>query len=139
MYPRRYLGALGTPGVAWVALFVGLAVYGLVATAAGTLDPLLFQPQPAWNPLDWNLSALRAAATGILPPNGAYWPVVWRTISYVGVAIIGCVAIGYPVAYFTALHARRTKPLILALLVLPLIVSYMLRMLAWVGLLAPDG
>ena len=62
MYPRRYLGALGTPGIAWVALFVGLAVYGLVATAAGTLDPLLFEHRPAWNPLDWNLSALRAAA-----------------------------------------------------------------------------
>ena len=40
------------------------------------------------------------------------------------------IAIGYPVAYYIARHARRTKTLLLVLLVLPLWISYLMRMLA---------
>jgi spermidine/putrescine transport system permease protein len=48
-------------------------------------------------------------------------------------------AIGYPVAYYIARHASRTKNLLLILLILPFWISYLMRMLAWVNLLAPDG
>jgi spermidine/putrescine transport system permease protein len=47
--------------------------------------------------------------------------------------------IGYPVAYYIARHARRTKALLVMLLVLPFWVNYLMRMLAWVGLLSSDG
>ena len=47
--------------------------------------------------------------------------------------------IGYPVAYYIARHASRTKSLLLILLILPFWISYLMRMLAWVNLLAPDG
>src|SRR6202035_3492323 len=50
-----------------------------------------------------------------------------------------CFAIGYPVAYYVARHARRTKTLLIVLLVIPFWVSYLLRMLAWIGLLSSDG
>lgn len=139
IYPRRHLAWLGLPGFAWVALFVGVAIYGLFASATGTINPLLFTPEPAWNPLHWSFTTLLQVGKSMLPPDGLYWPVVSRTLIYVGLAVLGCVLIGYPVAYFVAIHAKRTKPLLLGLLVLPLLVSYMLRMLAWVGLLAPNG
>ena len=42
-------------------------------------------------------------------------------------------------AYYLARHARRTKKLLLVLLIVPFWVSYLMRMLAWVGLLLPDG
>jgi spermidine/putrescine transport system permease protein len=58
---------------------------------------------------------------------------------YVGVSLVLCFAIGYPVAYYVARHAGRTKKLLLVLLVIPFWVSYLLRMLAWIGLLSPDG
>lgn len=138
IYPRWHLAALGLPGIVWVAVFVAVAIYGLFATALGTIDPLLFQPRPAWNPLAWSFTTFLQVGGGMVP-GGGYWPVVGRTLVYVSVAVAGCVIVGYPVAYFVALHARRSKPVLLGLLVLPLLVSYMLRMLAWVGLLAPDG
>jgi ABC-type spermidine/putrescine transport system permease subunit I len=139
MYPRRQLVALGLPGFVWVLLFVAVAIYGLFATSVGTINPLLFQPEPAWSPAHWSFTTLFHVGSGLLPPHGQYWPVVSRTLVYVGLAVMGCVLIGYPVAYFVAIRAKRSKPIILGLLVLPLLVSYMLRMLAWVGLLAPNG
>jgi spermidine/putrescine transport system permease protein len=139
IYSRRYLAGIGLPGIAWVGLFVAVSIYALIATAAGAVDPLLFQPVPIWNPLHWNFTQLREVGHGLLPPDGVYWVVVSRTGVYVGLAIVGCRAIGFPVAYFVALHTRRSRPYILALLVTPFLVSYMLRMMAWVGILAPDG
>ncbi|MBS1892108.1 MAG: ABC transporter permease, partial [Actinobacteria bacterium] len=50
-----------------------------------------------------------------------------------------CFAIGYPVAYYVARKAGRSKGLLLLLIFLPFWVSYLMRMLAWIGLLAPDG
>jgi spermidine/putrescine transport system permease protein len=38
-----------------------------------------------------------------------------------------------------ARHARRSKTLLIVLLVIPFWVSYLLRMLAWIGLLSSDG
>ena len=62
-----------------------------------------------------------------------------RTCEYVAFSLGLSLAIGYPVAYYIARHASRTKSLLLILLILPLWVSYLMRMLAWVNLLAPDG
>ena len=62
-----------------------------------------------------------------------------RTCEYVAVSLALSLAIGYPVAYYIARHASRTKSLLLILLILPLWISYLMRMLAWVNLLAPDG
>ena len=42
-------------------------------------------------------------------------------------------------AYYVARHAQRTKALLIVLLVIPFWVSYLLRMLAWIGLLSSDG
>jgi len=74
-----------------------------------------------------------------LRPGGDLWVVVVRTCEYVVVSVGMCIAIGYPVAYYIARHATRTKSLLLILLILPLWISYLMRMLAWVNLLAPDG
>ena len=47
--------------------------------------------------------------------------------------------IGYPVAYYAARHAGRWRALVLLLLVLPFWINYLMRMLAWINLLSPDG
>jgi ABC-type spermidine/putrescine transport system permease subunit I len=72
-------------------------------------------------------------------PGGEYWPSIRNTVVYVAVALGLCFAIGYPVAYYIARHAKRTKTLLIVLLVIPFWVSYLLRMLAWIGLLSPGG
>jgi putrescine transport system permease protein len=62
-----------------------------------------------------------------------------RTIVYVAVALVLSLLIAYPVAYYIARHAGRTKSLLLILLIAPLWINYLMRMLAWVNLLASDG
>ncbi len=138
-YPFPYLIGISGAGLIWIGLFIVVALYALFAIALGSLDPILFQPQPAWNPLHWGFGNFQQVLDGLNPSGGQYWEVFSRTVVYIALAALGCVLVGYPVAYYVAVHARRSKGPLLGLLVMPLIVSYMLRMLAWVGLLAPDG
>jgi putrescine transport system permease protein len=125
------------PGVAWLLLFVVVPAYAVLAMAMGRVN-LLLTPIPAWNPTTWNPGYLSKAFSGALP-GGEYWPAVRNTLVYVAAALALCFAIGYPVAYYVARHARRTKTLLIVLLVIPFWVSYLLRMLAWIGLLSTDG
>src|SRR3989440_6627819 len=99
---------------------------------------LLLQPVPAWNPATWNPGFVSKAFSGSLP-GGEYWPAVRNTLVYVTVSLGLCFLIGYPVAYYVARHAKKSKPLLIMLLVIPFWVSYLLRMLAWIGLLSSDG
>jgi spermidine/putrescine transport system permease protein len=62
-----------------------------------------------------------------------------RTIEFVAIAVGLSLLVGYPVAYFTARHAGRWRGLVLLCLILPLWINYLMRMLAWINLLAPDG
>lgn len=62
-----------------------------------------------------------------------------RTFVFVSLALSLSLLIGYPVAYFTARHAGRYRGLVLLLLILPFWINYLMRMLAWVNLLSPDG
>jgi spermidine/putrescine transport system permease protein len=99
---------------------------------------LLLEPVPAWNPSTWNPGFVSQAFSGAVP-GGEFWPAVRNTLVYVSVSLALCFVIGYPVAYYVARHARRTKALLIVLLVIPFWVSYLLRMLAWIGLLSSDG
>ena len=54
-------------------------------------------------------------------------------------ALIICVVIGYPVAYYTARLAGKRRGLILALILAPWWINYITRMLAWINLLQDDG
>lgn len=138
MYPRWLWQAIAAPGILWLILLFVVPFYAVVGVAFGEIEPILRRPVPVWNPFEWNL----AAAWEIMQrfgPGGSYWGVFERTIAYVAIAVAISLAIAYPVAYYIARHARRTKVILLVLLVLPFWVSYLMRMLAWVGLLAHDG
>ncbi len=125
------------PGVGWlIALFV-VPVYAVMAVAFGSVDPILRTPQPAWNPLAWDFSAMSSVLDRVF--GGDLGKVFVRTFAFVFLALAGCVAIGYPVAYFVARKAARTRGVLLALLVLPFWISYLMRMLAWTNLLQQDG
>jgi spermidine/putrescine transport system permease protein len=47
--------------------------------------------------------------------------------------------IGYPLAYFISMRAGRWKPVLLAAVVLPFFVTYLIRTLAWKVLLFSEG
>ena len=138
MYPRWLWPAFALPGVVWLLLLFLLPFYAVVGVAFGSIDPILNTPIPAWNPAEWNIGWLTSTLKD-LAPGGDLWVVVVRTIEYVVISCAGCILIGYPVAYYIARHAGRWKSLLLILLILPFWISYLMRMLAWVNLLAPDG
>jgi ABC-type spermidine/putrescine transport system permease subunit I len=125
------------PGVVWLSIFFLLAFYAVMAVAFGNQDTLS-QPVPHWNPLDWNVGYVREMLHNLVH-GGPFWTVSIRTIEFVAIAVGLSLLIGYPVAYFAARHAGRWKGAILVALILPLWINYLMRMLAWINLLAPDG
>jgi len=125
------------PGVAWLAIFFLVAFYAVVCVAFGNEDTLS-QPVPFWNPLDWNVGYVLEVLRNFWH-GGQYLKVSIRTIEFVAISIGLCLLIGYPVAYYTARHSGRWKGVLLLLLIVPFWINYLMRMLAWINLLAPDG
>jgi spermidine/putrescine transport system permease protein len=138
MYPRWLWPGFAFPGVLWLIILFVVPFYAVIGVAFGTVDPILLSAVPIWNPLDWNVGWVNEALTR-LQPGGDLWVVFVRTCEYVFMSLGLSLAIGYPVAYYIARHASRTKSLLLILLILPFWISYLMRMFAWVNLLAPDG
>ncbi|HXH96963.1 MAG TPA: ABC transporter permease [Gaiellaceae bacterium] len=138
MVRRWFWPSFAFPGAAWLVLLFLVPTYAVLAVAFGGVDPIFNNPLPAWNPVHWQFATMRSVLRD-LRPGHTFWTVYVRTFAYVGISLAGCLLIGYPVAYYLARHARRTKALLLLLLIIPFWVSYLMRMLAWVGLLLPDG
>ena len=88
--------------------------------------------------------ALTDPATGVftlanIRNLNMYWGVLWQSILYSLISALICLVLGYPVAYYIA-HCRVTTQKILYMLVmLPMCMSFLLRTLAWVGLLQDTG
>lgn len=141
--PRRTAAAgrgwapFALPGVAWLIAFFLVPVYAVLAVAFGGLDPVLRIVRPSWNPLDWDTSSMRAVLDRVF--GGDLGTVFLRTFWFVGLALVGCIAIGYPIAYYVARRAGRWRGLVLIALVLPFWISYLMRMLAWTNLLEING
>ncbi len=139
MYRRWLWPGFSLPGVLWLVVLFVVPFYAVVAVAFGTVDPILSGPVPIWNPLEWNVGWILEVLER-LTPGGTFFGVAIRTIVYVAIALALSLLIGYPVAYYIARHTSgRTKVILLVLIVLPLWISYLMRMLAWVNLLAADG
>ena len=130
---------LGLPAMVWIGLFFLIPLYVVFCVAFGTVDPIFRSPVPIWNPLEWQFTQVQVVWDRLFGPNNFYLPAVLRTILYVCVAVVACLLISFPVAYFTARYAGKYRGLVLALLIAPFFISYMMRMLAWINLLQPDG
>jgi len=138
MYPRWLWPVFAAPGLLWLVLLFLVPFYAIIGVAFGGVDPVFQNPVPAWSPWHWEFATAVDTLKGFLPGR-EYWRVFLRTAEYVAAALTGSLLIGYPVAYYVSRHARRTRALLIALLVLPFWVSYLMRMLAWINLFAPSG
>ncbi len=68
-----------------------------------------------------------------------YLPELWRSILYSLISAFICLLLGYPVAYYIAHTKPVTQKLLYMLVMLPMCMSFLLRTLAWVGLLQDTG
>jgi len=138
--PRRlFWAALAAPGIIWLLVLFIVPFYAMIAIAAGYVDPVFGYPVAAWNPLNWSTANLNAAWRDLAGTGAFVGPIIVRTLIYVAAAALLSLLIAYPTAYFVARFAGRRKGLFLVLLIAPFWISYMMRMLAWVGLLQTDG
>ena len=115
-------------------------LYVVLALAFGTLDPMFLHPEPrpgtrctGTRPSSSTCSSTSSAPTA---SSARRWCARWCSSSS---PACGCLLIAYPVAYYVARFGGRRKGLLLALLIAPFWISYMMRMLAWVNLLQVDG
>ena len=134
---RRLWPALALPGTFWlVALFL-VPFYAVMAVAFSGSINVFGEPIPVWNPLDWQFGTFTQVLSASV--TGEYQEVWIRTGMYTVLALAACVAVGYPVAYYTARLAGKRRGLVLALILAPWWINYITRMLAWVNLLQDDG
>ena len=71
--------------------------------------------------------------------DSLYLPVLLRSVGFALATVALCLLLGYPIAYYIALHGGSKKHILIALLVIPFFVNYLVRTYAWVALLADDG
>ena len=131
---------LALPGMAWLALFFLAPLYVVLAVVFGGVDPVFRTVIPVWNPLQWSSDQPQYVVTHIV---GAGRHLRSRPCcaprSTCSRASVLCLLIAFPIAYYVARLAGPWRGLLLALLIAPFWISYMMRMLAWVNLLANDG
>ena len=111
---------LSTPYIIWMVVFT-LIPLGVVAYYA------LTDPTTGAFTLD-NVMNLRM-----------YWGVLGQSIGYSLISAFICLLLGYPVAYFIAHCSETAQKLLYMLVMLPMCMSFLLRTLAWVGLLQDTG
>ena len=70
---------------------------------------------------------------------GLYLPALGRSIGYSFIAALICLVIGYPVAYYMSTCSPVAQKFLYMLVMLPMCMSFLLRTLAWVGLLQDTG
>ncbi len=111
---------LSVPYILWMVIFT-LIPLGVVAYYAFT--------DPDTGAFTWsNMMQL-----------GTYLPVFGRSIAYAVVSALLCLLLGYPVAYYIAHRSEVMQKILYMLVMLPMCMSFLLRTLAWVGLLQDTG
>ena len=68
-----------------------------------------------------------------------YLPALLRSVGYALSAAAICLLMGYPVAYYVSKRKPLTQKILYMLIMLPMCMSFLLRTMAWVGLLQDTG
>lgn len=127
MSERRFANLTLLPGAAWLLLLFLVPLGITLAISFGVTDEL-GNALYAWNPDNYQR---------VFDPLFA--PVLLRSVGYAAATAALCILIGYPVAYYIARFGGRWKYLLVALVVLPFLVNYLIRTYAWTAILSDDG
>jgi len=124
---NRFAHLMLLPAGLWLLLLF-LAPLGIVfAVSLGATDPL-YQAVYGWNPGNF---------VDVFDPLFA--PVLLRSVGFALATVVLCLLIGYPIAYYIARFGGRWKTLLIAVVVLPFLVNYLVRTYAWVAILSDEG
>ncbi len=111
---------LSAPYILWMVVFT-LIPLGVVAYYALT------------DPATGELSLVNIQGLSL------YMPVLWQSVLYSLISSFICLLLGYPMAYYIAHRGPVAQKLLYMLVMLPMCMSFLLRTLAWVGVLEDTG
>ncbi|HEV2875224.1 MAG TPA: ABC transporter permease [Thermoleophilaceae bacterium] len=127
MNENRFATAFLVPGGLWLLLLFVTPVVFLLALSFGYTDDL---GEAIYSTRLDNYERL-------VDPD--YLPVLFRSVGFALAAVVLCLLIGYPVAYYIAVFGGRWKNVLIALVVLPFFVNYLIRTYAWIAMLGDEG
>ena len=81
----------------------------------------------------WTLSAWKGLRSPIV------YHALLRSLGIATAATLGCLVLGYPLAYFVARHAGRFRTVALIMIIIPFWVSFIIRAYALIALLSTTG
>ncbi|MFC7766081.1 ABC transporter permease [Leucobacter soli] len=121
MRPSRLLSGIAViPAVAVIAIFFLLPI-GVILVRSFT------DPEPGFG----QYAAALADPTTLR--------VLGRTFGMAAIAVVSCLALGYPFAYLLTLVGPTARTLLMVLVLVPFWTSLMARTFAWISLLQRDG
>ena len=124
----KTFGQVSAPVAAFVFVYVA-AVVVLLIQGFWTTDSFTGKVVHSWN-----LDNYRAIA------DTPYPRIIFRTIGMAAAVTVTCMVLAFPYAYFMVRVAgRRLRLVLLVATVLPLWVSYLVRVYSWRLILNPDG
>lgn len=115
---------------AWLAVFFLLPFALVLGIALGTNAPDSVPPVE----LGFSLDNFR-----LLLSDKLYLAAWLSSLRIAAVSTLAALLLGYPMAYAVARAAPRLRPTLLMLIVLPFWTSFLIRVYAWMGLLAENG
>jgi spermidine/putrescine transport system permease protein len=114
------------PGLLWLIVFFAIPLANQVNVSLQTGDP------ETGYVFSWAFGTYADVVS-------QYGDQFLRSIGYAAAATVLDFVIAFPLAYFIAFKAGRLKTLMLALVILPFFVSYVLRTVSWQLILADNG
>jgi spermidine/putrescine transport system permease protein len=127
MSEQRFAAGFLIPGGLWLLGFFLVPLGILLAISFGTTDDL-GNSLYGWHPENFEQAF-----------DPLFAPVLLRSVGYAAATVVLCLLIGYPVAYYIARFGGRRKHVLIALVVLPFFVNYLVRTYAWVAILGDEG
>ena len=113
------------PGMLWLAIFflVPMGFLGYQSLESGLFPHFHFT---------WEFSNFSSALSG-------YHTQLIRSFVYAGIATVACLVLAYPLVYWIAFRAGPWRNLFPLFIVAPFFVTYLVRTLAWLNILADQG
>jgi spermidine/putrescine transport system permease protein len=113
------------PGILWLAVFflVPLCYLGYQSLQSGIFPGFEFT---------WEFSNFSNSI-------GDYREQLLRSFLYAGIATVACLLLAYPLVYWIAFRSGPWRNLFLLFIVAPFFVTYLIRTLAWLNILADEG
>jgi putative spermidine/putrescine transport system permease protein len=128
-HPKGRLAGLLALPLTWLVLVYFAALFSLLATSFYTVNDFTQQPVRAFSLENYQE----------LFSNSANIKVILRTL-YIAISVtVLCTVLGVPMAFFMSKVLKpRWRPLMVALVVVPLWASYLVKVYAWSAMLQPE-